>query len=356
LAAQRLTRREHRDPGALVSWMGAIQAQDPAAARWAVGMRLAGGRATDAAIQAAIDAGTIIRTHAMRWTWQLVAAADLHWILPLVGPEVVRRAARRFRELDLDEATFRRSRAVLEKSLRDGAHLTRDELRAALEAAGVSTGDGRRLSHLLGRAELEGVICSGASRGKAATFALLETRAARPPTPWPRDRALAELARRFFRSRGPATLGDFVWWSGLPPAQARAAIDSVRSELAREVLDGRETWRDPDQPAAPAPALAAAYLAPPFDELLIGYKDRGAVLDPQHASRLNAGGGMIAGIVVLRGRVVAAWRRTFSRAQVVVTVHLFDRTTSSDRQLIAAEAERYARFLQLELTLVIRPS
>ncbi len=353
LAAQRLARREHRDPGALVAWMGAMQAQDPAAARWAVGMRLSGSSTTEASVQRALDDGLVIRTHAMRWTWQLVAAADLHWIVPLVAPETIRRAARRFRELGLDEAAVRRSRAVFERALRDGAHLTRDELRAALEAAGISTAD-TRLSHLLGRAELEGLICSGAIRGKAPTFALWDARVRRADSPWPRERALAELARRYFRSRGPATLADFTWWSGLPPAQARVALDSVRSELAREAFDGRDTWRDPDQPAATPAALAGAYLAPPFDELLIAYKDRGAVLDPRHAPRLNAGGGMIAGIVVLGGRVVAAWRRTLGRGQVSLAVDPFSATTKSDRALIAAAAQRYARFLQLDLSLAVR--
>jgi len=345
LAAQRIARREHRDPAALVSWMGALQAQDPAAARWAVGMRLAGASPREAAIQRALDEGTIIRTHVMRWTWQLVAAADLHWMLPLIGPEVIRRAARRFRELALDEATFRRSRGVLERALRDGAHRTRDELGAALAAAGIATEDGRRLSHLLGRAELEGIICSGATRGKAATFALLAARAPRPAAAWPRERALAELARRYFRSRGPATVADFVWWSGLRPAEARAALESVRPELARDTLDGREAWRDPEGAVAPRAALADAHLIPPFDELLIAYKDRGAVLDPQHATHMNAGGGMLPGAVVLGGRVVASWRRTLVRDEVAVQVRPFARIAAADRAKIQRAAGRYARFL-----------
>lgn len=349
LAAQRIARREHRDPAALVSWMGALQAQDPAAARWAVGIRLAGAPVTEAAVQRALDEGSIIRTHVMRWTWQLVAPADLHWILPLVGPEMIRRAARRFRELDLDEATVRRSRAVLERALRDGGHRTRDELGAALEEAGIPIADGR-LSHLLGRAELEGVICSGAARGKLATFALLEARAPRSGTAWPRDRALAELARRYFRSRGPATLADFVWWSGLRPAEARVALDSVRAELAAETLEGRDAWRDPQQPAGTPAALADAHLVPPFDELLIAYKDRGAVLDPQHATYMNAGGGMLPGAVVLGARVVGTWRRTLVRDQVAVQVRPFARMPARDRDRIERAAGRYARFLDRAAT------
>ncbi len=357
LAAQRIAPHAEVDPADLVAWMGAMQAQDPAGARWAVGMRLGGRAVTEAAILRAIESGAIIRTHAMRWTWQLVAACDLHWLLPLVAPVLVRRAARRFRELDLDERAFRRSRGALERALGGGAHLTRDELRAALDQAGVSTADGRRLSHLLGRAELDGVICSGAPRGKSATYALLEERVPRPATPWPRERALAELARRYFRSRGPATMADFVWWSGLPPAEARAALQTVEPELARETIafadlgssaTGRPAWRDPEVTPAGRAALAGAHLVPPFDEILVAYTDRAAVLEPLHARRLNAGGGMLAPSVLLRGRVVGTWRRTLGRAEVAIAVQPFERLVAEDREAIAGAARRYAGFLQLK--------
>ncbi|HVY37431.1 MAG TPA: winged helix DNA-binding domain-containing protein [Polyangia bacterium] len=348
LAAQAIARHPHAAPAALVAWMGAIQAQDPAGARWAVALRLGGRGVTEAAILRALETGAVIRTHAMRWTWQLVAASDLHWLLPVVAPVMIRRAARRFRELDLDEATFRRSRAALERALAGGAHLTRDELGAALQAAGVSTADGRRLSHLLGRAELDGVICSGAPRGKTATFALLEGRVPRPRTPWPRERALAELARRYFRSRGPATLADFVWWAGIPPAEARAAIQQVEPELARETLGGQPAWRDPAVTPAARAALADAHLVPPFDEILVAYKDRAALLDPAHARRLNAGGGMLAPCVLPGGRVAGTWRRALGRDDVAIRVHPFDRLTAEQRAAIAAAAQRYAAFLQLK--------
>jgi hypothetical protein len=349
LAAQRIARPTHRTPAALVAWMGAIQAQDPAGARWAVALRLAGKPVAEAEILAALEDGSIIRTHVMRWTWQLVAPADLHWMLPLVAARLFQRAARRFRELDLDEKTLRRSRTVLERALRDGAHLTRDQLRAALDSGGVSVSAGGRLSHLLAYAELQGVICSGAPRGAAPTYALLETRALRPASPWSREESLAELARRYFRSRGPATLADFTWWSGLPPAEARNAVQSVEPELARETVGGRPAWRDPD-PAA-ARSSEDAHLVPPFDEILVAYKDRAALLDPAHARRLNAGGGMLAPSVVLGGRLVAVWRRTLGRAEVAVTVSPFEPLTRAQRDAVAHAAERYARFLGLKLAL-----
>jgi hypothetical protein len=351
LAAQQLARRTHREPAALVAWMGAIQAQDPAGALWAVALRLGGKPVTERAILSALADGSIIRTHAMRWTWQLVVPGDLHWLLPLVAPVLFRRAARRFRELALDERTLRRSRGVLERELRDGAHLTRDELRAALEAAGISAASGVGLSHLLGHAELQGVICSGAPRGRLATYALLETRAPRPPTPWSREESLSELARRYFRSRGAATMADFTWWSGLPPAEARAAVKIAESDLVRETAGERTTWRAPDGAAATRTELAGAYLIPPFDELLIAYQDRSHLLDARHARRLNAGGGLLAPAVVLGGRVIAIWRRTLARADVAVTVTAFDRLSRSDQEAVAAAAERYARFLGLKLAL-----
>jgi hypothetical protein len=352
LAAQRIARREHADPAALVGWMGAMQAQDPAGARWAVGMRLAGRRTTESAILRALDAGSVIRTHLMRGTWQLVAAADLHWMLPLVAPVVMRRAAHRMHQLDLDDRTFSRARRALEHALRDGGHLTRLELRAVVEKAGISTANDGRLSHLLAKAELEGVICSGSARGKSATYALVDLRVPRPPRAWPRERARAELGRRYFRSRGPATVEDFIWWSGLPPGDARAALESIEPELARECICGRDTWRDRDATPATRAALAEAYLAPPFDELLIAYKDRTALLDPAHARRMNAGGGMLAPAVVLGGRVVGTWRRTLGRKEVAIAINFFDRLTKDDAAVIAAAAERYAHFLERKPSIV----
>jgi Winged helix DNA-binding domain len=205
LAAQQIARPAFRTPGDLVTWMGAVQAQDPAAARWAVGLRLARGcgaaahgATQEATIDGALADGSVVRTHVMRWTWQLVAPADLHWMLPLVAARLTARAARRHRELGLDAADFRRCHALLARALGDGVHWTRDELGAALRAGGVAT-DGGRLSHLLGHAELHGVVCGGAPRGKRATYA---RRAPRRGAPWTREAALAALALRYSRAGG----------------------------------------------------------------------------------------------------------------------------------------------------------
>ena len=153
-------------------------------------------------------------------------------------------------------------------------------------------------------------------------------------------------------------MADFGWWSGLPLAQAKAALASIRAELAHDTIAGRELWRDPDARAAAGQALAAAHLIPPFDELLIAYKDRAAILDPRHAPRLNAGGGMISGALVLRGAVAGTWRRIIGKGEVALAIDPFAPLSSGDRKLVTAAAEGYARFLRLAPAITIkgRPS
>ena len=355
LAAQQIARRAFRKPAELVAWMGALQAQEPLAARWAMGLRLggpAGGAAARAdAITESLADGSVLRTHVLRWTWQLVTPADLHWMLPLVAPRLMARAARRHRELALDAKTFRRAEAAFTRALGDGAHRTRAELGAALRAAGVAP-DGQRLGHLLGHAELQGLICSGAPRAKQATWALIALRA--PPTgrALPRDEALAELARRYFRSRGPATAADFAWWSGLAPAEARAGLAAVATELASQSIAGLTYWRARGTPLVPAAALADAYLLPAFDEYLVAYRDRSAVLGARDARQINAGGGLLAPTVVVGGRVVGVWRRTLGRGVVTIALSLFEKPAPRERACIVAAAERYGAFLGLETEIV----
>jgi hypothetical protein len=346
LAAQQIERPSFTAPGDLVAFMGAVQAQDPLAPRWAVGLRLGGAAAgAGAAVERALAEGAVVRTHVMRWTWQLVAPVDLRWMLPLVTERLMARAARRHRELELDAAAFRRSHAAIARALRDGAHRTRAELGAALRAAGVAP-DGARLSHLLAHAELHGIIGSGAPRGKQPTYALVDDRAPRPGTPQTREQALAALARRYFESRGPATVADFAWWSGLAPAEARAGLAAVRVHLASETVAGAFYWSAARAPRVSSATLSRAHLLPPFDEYLIAYKDRAAVLDPEQTRRLNAGGGMLNPCIVVGGRVVGTWRRTLDRrGAVTITLAPFARPDSRVRAAIEEAAARYAAFL-----------
>jgi hypothetical protein len=345
LLAQQLARPAFAEPRDVVGWLGAVQAQDYAGAKWAVGLRLSE-HIAETAMERAIGDGTILRMHLMRWTWQLVLPQDVRWMLALIAPRLVARAARRHRELDLDAATFRKSNRVLERALRDGRHWTRDELAALLDQAGISPAK-ERLSHLLGRAEIDAILSSGARRGKQFTYAHLDHRVPSQRTPLPREEALAELARRYFQSRGPALLADFMWWSGLSASDARAGLEAIRSSLVSEVR-GSDTYFRAELPPRVAQHKDACHLLPAFDEYLVAYRKRDGLFDPDHAKRLNAGGGMLNPSVILDGRVIGTWRRELARADVAIAMDLFQTPTPKEQRAIARAAKRFGSFLGVE--------
>jgi hypothetical protein len=344
LGPQQISRHDFRDPADLVEWLGAVQAQDYGASKWALGLRLSG-KPTDELVERAVAEGTILRTHALRWTWQFVSPKDIRWLLALVAPRLVSRADRRNRELELDRATFRKSNVVIEKALRDGRHLTRDELGERLAKARISPA-GQRLPHILAHAEIDGVICSGARRGKQSTYTLLDIRAPSIGQPMPRDEALANLARRYFRSRGPATIADFTWWSGLASSDARRGLEAVESTLTSAVMTGRTYYRGDRETARSARGVA--YLLPAFDEYLVAYRARETVLESRHLKRINAGGGMLGPCVVVDDRVIGSWRRELGRSTVAVEIRMFEKPPGSTRRAIVSAAQRYGAFLGRE--------
>jgi hypothetical protein len=326
LHAQHVASPRLATPAALVAWMGAVQAQDYLASLWAVGLRLT--EATATTIEDAIADGSIVRIHAMRGTWQYVAREDVRWLLGLVGPRVIAGAAGRHRQLGLDAATLARSADVLAARVRGGRFATRAELAAALEAAGVACA-GERLLHMLGHAELAGALSSGPRRGKQVTFAAFDERIPAAPA-IDRAAAAAELAKRFVQARAPATVQDFAWWSGLPLGEARPAFEAAPV---------------PAPPRASRRRTPTAYLLPAFDEYLIGYADRSAMLAARDVKRINAGGGMLNPVIVIDGLIAGTWRRTIERAGVVVTLEPIRKLTAAERGAIDAVAARYGAFL-----------
>jgi hypothetical protein len=336
IAAQRFER-----PDDLVAWMGAVQAQDALAARWALGLRLAG--ATEAGIEQAAVERRIVRTWPMRGTLHYVAAADIRWLLRLLAPRVIKGAAGRYRQLELDGATFDRAREICIRVLAGGRLLSRPALYAALETGGVAT-TGQRGIHILGRLSMEGLLCIGPYVGAQPAFALLDEWL--PPARVPEgEEALAELARRYFTSHGPATTQDFAWWTGLPLTQAKAAIELLRGGLVGDQGEAGTFWLVP----AAFHVLGATervVLLPGFDEYLLGYRDRSAVLDAAHTGLVNPGSnGILNPIVVIDGCAVGTWKRTLSRRGVRLTFQPFAHFDATDTDTIHAAARRYAVFL-----------
>jgi Winged helix DNA-binding domain len=339
---QLISQQMFERPGDVVQWLGAVQAQDYAAAKWAVGLRLSGASNDD--IEQACDNGQLLRTHVMRPTWHFVSPADIRWMLALTAPRVKAALSYYDRKLELDNATLMSSNAALVKALQSGNQLTRPELASVLKLAGIATDDLQRLTHLLMHAELDGVVCSGARRGNQFTYALLDERAPQART-FDRDEALAELARRYFTSHGPATLQDFVWWSGLTVADARSGLEMAKSQLVHEAVDGQIYWLSASTP--PMKDLSqTTYLLPNYDEYVVGYTDRSAVFDESHTKKLDARGNVLFNhIVVVDGQVIGTWKRTMKKEEVTITPSFFIEMDEDKQRAFDVAAERYGVFL-----------
>jgi Winged helix DNA-binding domain len=347
LANQHLAGTKFDTPAEAVRWMGAVQAQDYTGALWGVGLRTA--KATERMVERAIAERTIVRTWPMRRTLHFVAAADVRWMLELLTPRVLRSYSQRGPLLGLDDGVFARSRKVLTRALAGGKQLRRTAIYERLEAAGISMAEGRGL-HIVARLAIEGLLCFGAREGKQPTFALLDEWVPAAPR-LERDAALAELARRYFTSHGPASLQDFVWWSGLTTSDARAGVEMAKPHVMQEVIAGQTYWLSPSAPDAKA-VSAAAYLLPPYDEYTVAYKDRSAVLDPLYAKRVNTGNGVFSPTMVVDSQVVGLWKRTLKKDAVVITPSPFTKLGTVARRAVAAAASRYGEFLETSAVLL----
>jgi hypothetical protein len=347
LANQHLADQSLADPTALVAHLGAVQAQDYGAATWALGQRLRG--ASEDSLERAFAAGAILRTHVLRPTWHFVAPADIRWLLALTGPRVRVATSYQDRRLGLDESLFARSNDAIARALEGGQHLTRAELEAALGRAGVAT-SGQTLGHLLMRAEVDALICSGPRRGKQFTYALLAERVP-PARPLDRDAALAELARRYVVGHGPATLRDFAWWSGLTVADARRGLESASPALARETIEALTYWH---ASAAPPPMRERACLLPNYDEYTVAYQDRDLYHDPARGLTPDRRDDAPFGnVILLGGRVVGVWKRTLGRRAVAVEARWFGPPSEGHGRALAAAAEAYGAFLGRPVELAV---
>jgi hypothetical protein len=345
---QRLTGPGRRRPVDVVAWLGAVQAQEYAPAKWALALRMSAG-ATDAAIERAVNQGRILRTHVLRPTWHFVTPADIRWMLELTAPQVHRRMAPYNRRLGLDSTVLVRAATIFERALRDGRHLTRTELGSHLERAGLPC-KGTHLAHLAMYAELERVMCSGPRRGKQFTYALLAERAPRARR-LARDEALAELTRRYFRSHGPATVRDFAWWSGLAMADVRRGVGM--SGARRREVDGRTYWtighgRNRGTRRRPVQLL------PVYDEYLVAYRDRDAVPHAGYAIDSRPRGTITFWhSLVIAGEISGTWKTQETANGLVVDLVPLRTLDGAERRAIAREAARYGRFLGRPVSLSI---
>jgi hypothetical protein len=339
LAAQRIAGPGLPTAADTVRRLAAVQAQDYPGALTSVALRTAGRLRKD--VEAALDAGEIVRSWPMRGTLHLVAAEDLSWLLELLGPRILAGAATRRERLELTESDTERARALAVGALSGGRRLRRQALLTVLSDGGVAT-IGQRGYHLLWYLSQTGTLCLGPTEDGEQLFVLLDEWV--PQRRLDRDEALAELALRFFTGHGPATVADLVRWAGCTVRDVRAGLSAVRSRLTALDVGGTEHLMAPETPellGAWREDARGVFLLPGFDEYVLGYADRRAVLDPEFAHRIVPGGnGMFRPTVVHGGRIIGTWRWTGRGTRRSVTAEPFttfpDEVTTAIPQISAA--------------------
>lgn len=349
LINQQIAESKFTDSQEVVTWMGAIQAQEYAMAKWAIGLRLP--LLKDADIEKAFNDGDILRTHLLRPTWHFVSPADIRWMLQLTAPRVHAVNAFMYRKLELDHTFFKRSTNILIKALQGGKQLMRALLKSALEKENIFA-DGPRLGYILMYAELEGIICSGAKQGNQFTYALLEERVPEYKI-MNRKEALAELTLRYFTSRGPATVQDFVYWSGLTTKDAKEGLEMVGSDFIKEVIKGQDHFFVPTLITTKNKAQTT-FLMPDYDEYGMSYKNRSALFNSNNI-RIEDRDGNISynRMLILEGCIIGSWKRTIKKNRVIVEINATIKLSKAAYQDIVSATHRFATFLGMPAEIII---
>ena len=341
LAAQQLTQTEFKKPVELLRWFAAMQAQEYGPTKWSFGLRIPS--LTDADVEKDFTSGKILRTHLLRPTWHFVAAEDIRWMLELTKDRVHAVNAFMYRQTELDKKLFTKCTKLIIKSLEGNKQLTRDGINKEFKKAKVAA-EGHRLSYIMMHAELEGIICSGARDGNQFTYALLDERvtSAKAKT---RDEALAELTNRYFISRGPATVHDFATWSGLTLADCKKGIESVKEKLFEETADDKIYYHSGQ---AGKRISKTIHLLPIYDEYIMGYKNRDAILQEYNSLKPRPAYGFD-NTIISNGQIIGTWRRVIKPKTIELQYKVFRPFTATEKTGFKKAIDRYQKFTRLEI-------
>jgi hypothetical protein len=326
--------------------MAAVQSQEFWGGRWALAVRTRGEvRLSD--VDRAFDRGHLVRSWTQRGTIHTCAAEDLDWLLRLTAERQMRLAAGRHRQLGLDEETFHAAERAVRSALRGGGRLTRAEFTRVLEVAGLDP-TGQRGIHLLQVLSWRGVVCHGpvvprpGSVTREQYLVLCEewiTGASHPPD------ATAELFVRYIDGHGPATAGDFAWWSGLTLTVCREAARVAEDRVRVIEGEGDRLYVSRSRPRVSADAAEVVAL-PAFDEYYLSYLDRDRVCAVPHQALVGPGAnGMVTPLILADGVVAGKW--THSRAvgrREAARAEMFDFPDVAEAAVTAA-LDRYAAFV-----------
>ena len=326
-----------------------IQGQLTPAMLLAIRARVGGLKSAD--IEHAIaDEHSLVRTWVMRGTLHLLASEDIRWIVALLGPPFEAKDKRRRVQLGVDEETSSAGLKAIRAILGKEGPLTRHELLDGLIERGVNIDPkGQALIHLIAQAALQGIICLGPDRhdGKS-TYVLLDNWVEKDSPKvekQPREKALAELARRYLAGFGPSDVKDFAAWSGLPLTDAKKGWQRLEesTSLTECHVEGRRLWMLPTESSDVGRSKPSVRLLPAFDTYVLGYADRDYLVRPEHQREVYHGGQTVP-VVLVDGLASGVWRYDRQGKQIKIAVRLFDDVDDDVRKLIAAEAEDIGRF------------
>lgn len=304
LLSQQLICPQFDHPAELVNYMGAIQAQEYRMMRWAVARRTR--KPSAKAFKEAFDSGQIIRLHLMRGTWQLVSAEDYWPLVELCAPRAmtVTKGWMNSNKISISDDEVMQIRDIIIQTVADKRSATKEEIVQALTEKDIHM-DEHRLSYHIRMAEISGTICSGDLLPMKATYALTADKV-KPKRIMDRDETLLLLTRKYFQSRQPATLEDFVWWSGLNINDCRKGITLMGQSIHSEKWKGRDFYLT-DTCRTRGFSKGKYLLIAPYDEYLISYKSRDIVLSPEYKHKAHNNSGIFQPVIAHDGIICGNW-------------------------------------------------
>ncbi|WP_264531702.1 winged helix DNA-binding domain-containing protein [Flavobacterium sp. N502540] len=340
LISQKLHKTTDNTPQEIVQHLGAMQAQDYAMAKWAVGSRC---DASEKVIEEAINSAQIIRTHILRPTWHFVSADDIYWMLDLSGPQVKRIVTSYVKKYGYDAKKLDQTNAAIQKILAGNNHLTREEIMQELSITKTPSPD-----HLSGPimmyAELDGLVCNGKMKGKQMTYALLEERVPKPQGRLTQEEGLTKLALRYFESHGPATLLDFSWWSGFSPTSCKNIINAIELQLNSITIENQKYWFKNDI-STEDDFRESIHFLPAFDEILISYKSREASILAEHQPKAFTNNGIFKPIILENSKVIGTWKRTIKKDHAKIETHFFNETENHKKAILFEGIKSFENYL-----------
>lgn len=324
----------------VVAWFGAVQAQNFNMSKWAIGLRLSD--ITDKAVEEALNKGDIIRTHILRPTWHIVSSDDIYWMLALSAPRIKASMRSSDKEYDINNDIITKTNIIIEQILEKEDNLTRQELGIRLVEHNLNLENPGRLKHLLFHAELDGIVCNGTVKNKKQTYTLLEKKV--PDKIYlNKEESLEKLARKYFSSHSPATLQDFIWWSGLAVGEAKLAMEFIKADFYAEEVDNL-TYRFSNSSVFSQPDSNAYHLLPAFDEYIVGYKYRHHFLRSDMYKKVISHNGIFKPIIVKDGQVVGIWKREEKKSVVTIQPELFDESDKAIKSQLKKAITRFEEF------------